>query len=171
MGTTADKLAKLNTTKAALKSAINGSGNVVGDVFSAYPSAISSGKSAIAQAITDKGVTTAANATFQQMATNIGQIKSGGGTAIVSFTGDLGFEGFYSFQGEKKYGLGLLNIECDKGFIFLPYVDTDTFQLSVTGEIELVTGQVVSYPFSYQLFYISGNGTISYSGGGGPVIG
>ena len=73
---TADKLAKLNSTKAALKSAINGSGSTVGDVFSAYPTAITSGKSAIAQAITDKGVTTAANATFQQMATNIGQISS-----------------------------------------------------------------------------------------------
>ena len=86
--TTADKLAKLNSTKAALKSAINGSGSTVGDVFSAYPTAITSGKSAIAQAITDKGVTTAANATFQQMAANIGQIESGGGfagTATVTF--------------------------------------------------------------------------------------
>lgn len=86
--TTADKLAKLAATKADLKSAINGSGSTVGDVFSAYPTAITSGKSAIAQAITDKGVTTAANATFQQMAANIGQIESGGGfagTATVTF--------------------------------------------------------------------------------------
>ena len=80
--TTADKLAKLSSTKAALKSAINGSGSTVGDVFSTYPTAITSGKSAIAQAITDKGVTTAANATFQQMANNIGQIQGGGGIYI-----------------------------------------------------------------------------------------
>lgn len=40
---------------------------------------VSEGKSAIAAAITDKGVETAADATFQQMANNIGQIQSGGG--------------------------------------------------------------------------------------------
>ena len=68
---------RLMGIKADLKSAINGSGSTVGDVFGEYPTAITSGKSAIAQAITDKGVTTAANATFQQMATNIGQIETG----------------------------------------------------------------------------------------------
>lgn len=75
--TTADKLAKLSSTKAALKSAINGSGSTVGDVFSEYPTAITSGKSAIAQAITGKGMETAADATFQQMAENIGSIQLG----------------------------------------------------------------------------------------------
>lgn len=44
---------------------------------------VSDGKSAIAAAITDKGVTTAADATFQQMATNIGQIESGGAESVV----------------------------------------------------------------------------------------
>lgn len=38
---------------------------------------VSDGKSAVAAAITDKGVQTAADATFQQMATNIGNIPSG----------------------------------------------------------------------------------------------
>lgn len=38
---------------------------------------VSDGKSAIAAAITDKGVTTAADATFQQMADNIMNIESG----------------------------------------------------------------------------------------------
>ena len=76
MGTIAEKLAKVEETKAALKSAINGSGSVVGDVFDEYPTAITTGKSAIAQAITDKGVSTEENATFQQMAENIGGIES-----------------------------------------------------------------------------------------------
>lgn len=76
--TTADKLALLEATKAAMKSAINGSGSTVGDVFSAYPVAITSGKSAIAQAVTDKGVETAATDTFAQMAVNIEQIETGG---------------------------------------------------------------------------------------------
>ena len=38
---------------------------------------VSEGKSLIAAAVTDKGVETAADATFQQMATNIGQIATG----------------------------------------------------------------------------------------------
>lgn len=76
--TTADKLAKLNATKADLKAAINGSGNTVGAVFSAYPAAITSGKTAIAQAITEKGVETEETDTFAQMAANIGQIDTGG---------------------------------------------------------------------------------------------
>ena len=39
---------------------------------------VSNGKSLVASAITDKGVATANDATFQQMATNIGNIKTGG---------------------------------------------------------------------------------------------
>lgn len=45
---------------------------------------VSDGKSAIAAAITDKGVTTAADASFQTMATNIGQIPSGGGAFTIT---------------------------------------------------------------------------------------
>lgn len=40
---------------------------------------VSDGKSAVAAAITDKGVETAADATFQQMADNIAAIQTGGG--------------------------------------------------------------------------------------------
>ena len=43
---------------------------------------VSNGKSLIASAITDKGITTAADATFQVMATNIGKISSGSGQSI-----------------------------------------------------------------------------------------
>ena len=75
-GMTEDKLEKILTTKKAIKSAINGSGSVVGDVFSEYATAITDGKTAIAAAITDKGVATAATDTFAQMATNVGQISS-----------------------------------------------------------------------------------------------
>ena len=44
---------------------------------------VSEGKSLIAAAVTDKGVQTAADATFQQMATNIGSIRTGPGTVRV----------------------------------------------------------------------------------------
>lgn len=45
---------------------------------------VSNGKSLIAAAITDKGVETAADDTFQTMATNIGNIQTGGGSGITS---------------------------------------------------------------------------------------
>lgn len=97
MGTTSDKLAKLANTKSLLKTAINGTGSVVGDVFSDYPTAITNGKSAIAAAITDKGVQTAADATFQTMAENVGKIKTGGGPpsdidVTISITNESGLE-------------------------------------------------------------------------------
>ena len=47
---------------------------------------VSNGKSLVAGAITDKGISTSANATFQQMATNIGQIKTGINFNIESFS-------------------------------------------------------------------------------------
>lgn len=40
MGTIADKLAKLNATKADLKAALAEKGQTVGEVFSAYPAAV-----------------------------------------------------------------------------------------------------------------------------------
>ena len=40
MGTIADKLAKLNETKADLKAALLEKGQTVGDVFSTYPDAV-----------------------------------------------------------------------------------------------------------------------------------
>ena len=101
MGTTSQKLQKLAETKAGIKSAINGSGNTVGDVFSTYPTAITTGKSGIASAITAKGVTTAATDTFTQMATNIEQIASGGEPAGVTIHSVYG----YSIAGDEKTGI------------------------------------------------------------------
>lgn len=58
----------LTTSKASLVEAIN-------ELFTS----VSNGKATVASAITAKGVTTSPDATFSQMATNIGQIPSGGG--------------------------------------------------------------------------------------------
>lgn len=49
-------------------------------------SSVSSGKSLVASAITDKGVPTAQDATFQQMAENIGQISGGSDTSDATAT-------------------------------------------------------------------------------------
>ena len=59
---------------------------------------VSDGKSAIAAAITDKGVTTAADATFQQMANNILDIHTGGGTPVSP--SDVSF---YDYDGTLLY--------------------------------------------------------------------
>ena len=59
---------------------------------------VSDGKSAIAAAITDKGVTTAADATFQQMANNILDIHTGGGTPVSP--SDVNF---YDYDGTLLY--------------------------------------------------------------------
>lgn len=55
--------------------------NIVGAVNECFQS-VSSGKSLIASAITDKGVPTLANDTFETMANNISQIESGGGGTV-----------------------------------------------------------------------------------------
>lgn len=59
----------------------------VQDAITELFTSVSEGKSAIAAAITDKGVTTAADATFQTMADNVAAIESGGKTATVSLEG------------------------------------------------------------------------------------
>lgn len=53
----------------------------VKDAIDGLKSSVSNGKTLIASAITDKGVTTAQDATFAQMAQNIGQISTGTDTS------------------------------------------------------------------------------------------
>lgn len=75
MGTTADKLARLNETKVSMKAAI--SDPTLGDKFADYPTAITDGKAYIAQKITEKGVAASRNDTFQQLGDKVGEIQSG----------------------------------------------------------------------------------------------
>lgn len=89
MGTAEEKLQKLMQTKDDIKTAINGSGNTVGDKFSDYPVAISNGKALIASAITDKGVSTSADATFEEIAGNVKLIQSSSGNSSVSINHNL----------------------------------------------------------------------------------
>lgn len=58
----------------------------VKDAIDGLKSSVSSGKALIASAITDKGVPTAQDATFQQMAENIGDISSGSDTSDATAT-------------------------------------------------------------------------------------
>lgn len=90
--TTADKLAKLLSTRRAMKAAINGSGNTVGDVFADYPPAVSNGRAGIAAAITEKGVQTPADAPFDVLEANVRAIESAKPVEMITITSDLGPE-------------------------------------------------------------------------------
>lgn len=99
---------RLTTIKANLKVAINGaSGATVGEVFGDYPGAITSGKAAIASAITEKGVATAADATFQQMAENVAAIETGGGifATVKVKKGNDGSAQVYDFEQKQWISL------------------------------------------------------------------
>lgn len=76
-----DQLTAANTTYSnSSTSSIITSKNVQGAIDQLFTS-VSNGKELIADAITDKGVTTSASASFQIMANNIGRISTGYGIA------------------------------------------------------------------------------------------
>lgn len=70
---------------------------------------VSNGKAQIASAITDKGVSTSANDSFAQMAANIGQIESGGFTAVSMSLSGSGQAQVYDY--EKKQWIALSSSE------------------------------------------------------------
>ena len=88
---------------------------------------VSNGKSAIASAITGKGVSTAATATFQTMANNIRQIVSigsGQGRAqVISLTGSsiLGNRG-------SQYVIVPTSFATTSGMMFYGIVSTDSYE-------------------------------------------
>lgn len=137
---------RLATVKADLKTAINGaSGSTVGDVFGDYPGAIIFGKAAIATAITEKGVATAADATFQQLAENVAAISSGGAeSATVSIQ-------VSSVNPDPTYGVHYINTD---GIAAYAPLDAETFNLSVkknTFLLPCMPGDVVTDSLSGDL--------------------
>lgn len=81
-----DQLTAANTTYSnSSTSSIITSTNVQGAIDQLFTS-VSNGKELIADAITDKGVTTSASASFQTMANNIGRIDTGYGITTKTVT-------------------------------------------------------------------------------------
>lgn len=154
---------RLATVKADLKAAINGaSGATVGDVFGDYPGAITSGKAAIASAITEKGVATAADATFQQMAEKIGEIQSTPEYELVEVSTSGANTQFITL----KDGALLATFDRDstvlivKGTIF-----TFAYNISspsITGDLKNLGVDTRGYP----MIKVNGAGSIKIGGGG-----
>lgn len=72
---------------------------------------VSEGKSLVAAAVTDKGVTTAADATFQTIADNIGKIVTASGLAVKQYTTKENVSGHYmSSVGWEATASGLTKI-------------------------------------------------------------
>ena len=99
---------------------------------------VSNGKSLIAGAITDKGVSTSATDTFQQMADNIASISAGGGTAewnTVTINGEL--EGKIAYFNYTFQGVGSKNFIC--------YCDWSISILKADDETEINVDTKASY--------------------------
>jgi len=99
-----DRLAGI---KADMKSAINGSGSTVGDVFADYPPAVSNGRAGIAAAITEKGVQTPADAPFDVLQANVRAIPSGSYGETVSISNLSSFE-IYAVDFKDGYAIPVI---------------------------------------------------------------
>lgn len=105
-----DRLDNLDATNVKLSNGNFSSNTVDGGMTELFQS-VSSGKAAIASAITDKGVTTDANATFTKMHDNIYSIVTfAEGTALGNITPEKVLKGYLGYsKGQAIYGTH----ECD----------------------------------------------------------
>ena len=171
--TTVDKLTKLNSTKAALKTSINGSGNIVGDVFADYPGAVDDFRSKVATAITAKGVPTAATDTPDQMAANIGSIETGYKIDTVKITNNSSSVFVYAIAYVNSK-IQMIRIakngsfdRCIKGT--MAFWESQSYSPSVTGDytyegiVFFSSDSVIGYP----AYTINGDCVFNQRGGGG----
>lgn len=123
--------------------------NNIDTEMNSVKTSVSNGKSLIASAITDKGVSTASDATFQVMADNISQIKSG--VSVPVFGENFNYTGEYQIlsDGDDNWRIKFLT---SGTFTPLDNMAVDVFLCGGGG------GGLKNY---------SKSGSFSYLGGGG----
>lgn len=140
---------------------------------------VSEGKALVAEAVTDKGVQTASDATFQQIATNIGNIQTGPSYSTVynfsisksyveyewTLPSDVFTSELYGIMITFKYNMIVVNtdmpiddestIESKKTEMFIPFTKIPKFE-SINGFDELrldYVTKVINYSSSFGYSY------------------
>ena len=117
---------------------------------------VSNGKSLIASAITDKGITTAADATFQIMATNIGKISVSGSAEV---SNPLSMIGNYNFKSKivlaDELSADNIAITKDSTSIQITSVEkTSDTKFKVTGDFSAISsGDVIKVQTNPGFFF------------------
>lgn len=136
--------------------------NGVMDSLQGLKSSVVDGKTKVAAAITTKGVNTAADATFDTMATNIGKISTGRKVQ----TGNITFSGG-AITGSFDYADGTGSTTLNYAFLDLPS-DFNVDKIILTGYSS--DGFVMSILINMDIDYFYNNGTMklsSFKGGQG----
>lgn len=137
---------------------------VVTTKFNEVFQSVSSGKSLVASAITDKGITTATDATFQVMATNIGKISVSGSAEA---SNPLSMIGNYNFQSKIVLadGLSADNIAITKDSTNIQITSvakTSDTKFKVTGDFSAISaGDVIKVQTNPGFFFDSNLRSIS----------
>lgn len=135
MGTIADKLAKLNTTKEELKAALAEKGQTVGDVFSTYPAAVRAIKTGVE---TVSGNFLGGTAKFYYFDGDFAQLATGSAFesrdvakgSIVFITRDRSPASFVCSGGNLLFELDTTDL--DYGFIRVVEVTENNFSIGFT---------------------------------------
>ena len=124
------------------------SAKVVYDELQEVFQSVSNGKNLIASAITDKGVNTLADTTFEQMANNIGKISSNGKITWKTFPT------IYSMDGIPYKGYGSVEIDGSKTYIVvIGVITSDSISQTKIAQFAFVNGASYSIIKPSTTFY------------------